>query len=64
MKDLKSRYLAAIDHVIATGESPAQAFERLRRTNPDAFPVPRDTQSFLDACAEVVLAHEAHNRKK
>lgn len=45
MKNLKSRYLAAIGHVIATGESPAQAFERLRHTNPDAFPTPRDTQS-------------------
>lgn len=59
MKDLKSRYLAAIGYVVAGGESPAQAFERLRTTNPDAFPVPRDTQSFLDACAEVVLAYEA-----
>ncbi|HSX23265.1 MAG TPA: hypothetical protein VLE97_10880 [Gaiellaceae bacterium] len=59
MKDRKSRYLAAIGYVVASGESPAQAFERLRTTNSDTFPVPRDTQSFLDACAEVVLAHEA-----
>lgn len=58
MKDLKSRFLAAIGHVVATGASPAQAFERLRRTNPDAFPVSRDTQSFLDACANVVRSHE------
>ena len=64
MKDLKSRYLAAIDHVVAGHESPAQAFDRLRITNPDAFPVPRCTQSFLDACAEVVLAHESRNPKK
>lgn len=64
MKDLKSRFLDAIGYVISTTESPAQAFERLRLTNPDAFPVPRDTQSFLDACAEVVLAHEASAKKK
>lgn len=58
MKDLKSRFLAAIGHVCAVGESPAQAFERLRHTNPNAFPVPRGNESFLDACADVVRANE------
>jgi hypothetical protein len=59
MKDLKSRFLAAIGHVCAVGESPAQAFDRLRVETPDAFPVPRSHESFLDACAEVVHEHEA-----
>ena len=30
MKDLKSRFLAAIGYVCAADESPAQAFDRLR----------------------------------
>ena len=64
MKDLKSRFLAAIGYVVASHESPAQAFERLRLTNPDLFPSPRDTQSFLDACAEVVLAHETSTPRR
>ena len=61
MKDLKSRFLAAIGYVCAADESPAQAFDRLRLRgeNPDAFPVPRGSESFLDACAEVVSKHEA-----
>jgi len=59
-KDLKSRFLAAIDHGCAAGDSPAQAFDRLRVDNPDVFPIPRGRESFLEACAEVVRAHEAH----
>ena len=59
MKDLKSRFLDAIGYVCAAGESPAQAFDRLRIHNPDAFPIPRGRESFLDACAEVVSKHEA-----
>ena len=59
MKDLKSRFLAAIGYVCAAGESPAEAFDRLRVDNPDAFPVPRGSESFLEACAEVVSKHEA-----
>lgn len=58
MTNLKSRFLDAIGYVCASGESPAQAFDRLRAANPDAFPIPRCTQSFNDACAEVVLTHE------
>ena len=57
-KDLKSRFLAAIGYVYAAGESPNEAFARLRSDNPDAFPVPRGNESFLDACADVVRAHE------
>ena len=64
MKDLKSRFLAAIGYVCAADESPAQAFARLRVENPDAFPVPRCDESFLDACAEVARTHEANNATK
>lgn len=59
LPNLKSRFLAAIGYVCATHESPAQAFDRLRRENPDAFPVPREFEAFHQACAEVVLKHEA-----
>ena len=52
MQHLKSRFLAVLGYVCAAGESPAQAFDRLRVTNPDAFPVPRCNESFLDACAD------------
>ena len=58
MKDLKSRFLAAIGHVCAAGESASVSFDRLRVANPDAFPVPRGHESFLAACAEVVVRHE------
>lgn len=58
MKDLKSRFLAAIGHVYSVGESSAEAFDRLRVANPDAFPVPRGSASFLDTCADVVRNHE------
>ncbi len=58
MNDLKSRFLAAIGYVCAAGESPSEAFARLRGENPDAFPVPRCDESLLDACADVVRAHE------
>jgi hypothetical protein len=58
MKDLKSRFLATLGYVYAEGESPDMAFARLRAENPDAFPVPRCDESFLEACAEVVRAHE------
>ena len=64
MTDLKSRFLAAISYVCAAGESPAQAFDRLRVENPDVFPVPRGNESFLDACAEVARTHEASNAPK
>lgn len=62
MKDLKARYLAAVGYVLANDETAAEAFDRLQRdaTTRDAFSEPRDTQSFLDTCAEVVLAHEAN----
>lgn len=67
MKDLKLRFLDAIGYVCSAGsagESPAQAFDRLRVENPDAFPVPRCNESFLDACAEVARTHEASNTTK
>jgi hypothetical protein len=57
--NLKSRFLAAIGHVCAANESPAAAFDQLRIKNPDTFPVPRCTESFLEACAEVVRMWEA-----
>ena len=63
MKNLKSRFLDAIGYVCAAGETPAQAFDRLHATNPDAFPVPRGSESFLDACADVVSKHEARQPK-
>lgn len=59
MQNLKSRFLTAIGYVCKADESPAQVFDRLRVSNPDAFPVPRCDESFLDACADVVRAHEA-----
>lgn len=59
MKDLKSRFLAAIGHACKADESPEQAFDRLRLSNPDAFPVPRCNESFLEACADVVRTYEA-----
>lgn len=59
---MKDRYLAAIGYVCAAGESPAQAFDRLRIENPDAFPVPRCSESVLDACAEVVRNSEPTKR--
>jgi hypothetical protein len=59
VKDLKTRFLAAIGYVCAAGQSPAEAFDRLRVTNPNAFPVPRGNESFLAACADVVRSHEA-----
>lgn len=58
MKDLKSRFLTTIGYVCAAGESPNMAFAHLRSENPDAFPVPRCDESFLEACAEVVRSHE------
>jgi hypothetical protein len=57
--NLKSRFLTAIGHVCSVGQSPAAAFDQLRVRNPDAFPVPRCNESFLDACAGVVRTHEA-----
>ena len=64
MKDLKIRFLAAIGYVCAADESPAQAFDRLRIKNPDAFPVPREYESFNDACAAVARTHEARTATK
>ena len=64
MKDLKLRFLDAIGYVCSAGESPAQAFDRLRVENPDAFPVPRCNESFLDTCAEVARTHEESNTTK
>ena len=57
---VKDRYLAAIGYVCAAGESPTQAFDRLRIENPDAFPVPRCSESVLEACAEVVRNANPH----
>jgi len=56
--NLKTRFLATVGYVCAGHESPAEAFARLRTANPDLFPVPRGNESFLEACAEVVLRHE------
>ena len=56
--NLKGRFLAAIGHVPADQEAAAEAFDRLRVTNPDIFPVPRGTESFWDAIYEVVTRHE------
>lgn len=64
MKNLKLRYLTAIGYVCAEYESAVEAFDRLRVENPDAFPVPREYESFLEACADVVRAHETHNATK
>lgn len=64
MKDLKTRFLVTIGYVCAADESPAQAFDRLRVANPDAFPVPRCNESFLDACADVARTHENQNPTK
>lgn len=58
MKDLKSRFLRAIGHACAADESASAAFARLRVAHPDAFPVAREHESFLAACAEVVVRHE------
>lgn len=58
MTNLKTRFLAAVGYVCAEYESPAEAFARLRVENPDLFPVPRCTESLLEACAEVVRRHE------
>jgi len=57
--NLRGRFLAAIGHVPAAHESAANAFDRLRAVSPDLFPVPRSTESFWDAIAEVVAHHEA-----
>jgi hypothetical protein len=56
--NLKGRFLAAIGHVPAAHESAAEAFDRLRETTPDLFPVPRGTESFWDAIDEVVGHYE------
>jgi hypothetical protein len=57
-RNLKGRFLAAIGHVPAAHESAADAFDQLRATTPDAFPVPRGSESFWDAISEVVARHE------
>ena len=46
--NLKSAFLASIDYVLQAGESADQAFDRLRKTNPDLFPSPREGESFWD----------------
>ena len=56
--NLKGRFLATIGHVPAAHESADVAFDHLRKVNPDLFPVPRGTESFWDAIAEVVARHE------
>ena len=56
MKDIKLRFLDAIGYVCTADESATQAFERLLAENPDVFPVPREHESLLAACAEVVNA--------
>jgi hypothetical protein len=58
MTNLKTRFLVAVGYVCAEHEAPAEAFARLRASNPDLFPVPRCTESLLEACAEVVRRHE------
>jgi hypothetical protein len=50
---LKGRFLTAIGYVCSAYESANDAFDRLRIENADLFPVPRETESFWDAIAEV-----------
>lgn len=53
-----ARYVAIVlGHVPRASESFIAAFERLRRNNPDLFPVPRCDQSFNDAMREVIARH-------
>lgn len=57
--NLKCRFLAVVGYALSANESPAMAFDRLRVESPDLFPVPRETESFWDAVAEVVARSEA-----
>jgi hypothetical protein len=56
--NLRGQFLAAIGYAPAAHESVVEAFARLRTTSPDLFPVPRGSESFWDAIAEVVTRHE------
>lgn len=56
--NLKDRFLATIGHVPAAHASADATFDRLRKVNPDLFPVPRGTESFWDAIAGVVASYE------
>lgn len=52
--DLMTRYLDHIGYVLKNDESPKEAFAKLRKTNPDAFPVPRAHESFWDAIQDAL----------
>lgn len=52
--NLKSRYLKYLGYDLADHESANDAFDRMRQTNPDAFPVPRYYESFEMAVADVL----------
>jgi hypothetical protein len=49
MKALKTQFLAKIGYSFKAGETADQAFDRLRKENPDLFPSPRGSESFWDA---------------
>ena len=56
--NLKGRFLAAIGHVPAAHESADKAFDALRATSPDLFPVPRGSESFWDVISEVLARRD------
>jgi hypothetical protein len=54
LRNIKGRYLKYLNYTLADHESANEVFDRLRQTNPDAFPVPRYYESFEMAIAEVL----------
>ncbi len=59
MQNLKSQWLDYLGYVLAENETVDEAFDRLRNSDPDKFPIPRYYESFWDAIRECLrLANE------